>query len=466
MNRRFLRWMTIVLPVGFIGVILAISEIFFLEGLTSAEVIFTLILVSVGALLFSNWVFDLISQREDEIQRGANQLEALNKAALSLITELDLGVVLQKVVDLSCELVTSRYGALGVISEDGDGFEQFITSGISSEERRAIGSNPEGKGLLGLLIKEGESILLNNIIDHESHAGFPETHPFMQSLLGVPIKTKGKVIGNLYLAEKIDPQKKTDNCCLPFTVEDQKVLEMFATQAAIAIENAKLYRQIQQLAILEERQRFGMDLHDGVIQSIYAVGLMLEDIQRRMDEDLISSKEGISTAIRSLNTAISDIRNYILDLRPQHFQGRNILQGIEELARALRANTFMNVHVEIRNVDPRLLNPERTVEILHIAQEALSNVQKHAHASHVDIILSIVDQELSLVIIDNGISITPETLKRPIGNGLLNMRERTAALSGGIDISPGVEGGTEVALTVPLQINTSSEFQSSREKNR
>ncbi len=451
MSRRFFRWMTIILPVTFIGVLLAISEVLFLEGITTAEILFTLTLAAVGAILFSNWVFSLIIQRENEIQRKANQLEALNKAALSLITELDLGIVLQKVVDLSRELVASRYGALGVISEDGDRFEQFITSGISAEERRAIGSSPIGKGILGLIIKEGKPIILNNLREHESRAGFPENHPFMKSLLGVPIKTKDKVIGNLYLAEKIDPQKKVDHGFIPFSEEDQMVLEMFATQAAIAIDNAKLYRQIQQLAVLEERQRFGMDLHDGVIQSIYAVGLMLEDIQRRMDEDLVSSKEGISTAIRSLNTAISDIRNYILELRPQHFQGRNILQGIEELARALRANTFMNVHVDMKNVDPRMLSPERTVEILHIAQEALSNVQKHARASDVDISLCIEGQELRLIILDNGISIRPEALERPNGNGLLNMRERTATLGGEIEIMPREVGGTEVALVVPIQ---------------
>ena len=451
MDRRILRWLTIILPVGFIGVMLVISNLFLSEGLTTAEVVIALLLVTVGAFLFSNWVFGLINQREEEIKRRANQLEALNIAAISLITELDLGVVLQKVVDLSRELVESRFGALGVINEDGEGFEQFITSGISPEERRAIGSGPIGRGIFGVLIDEGEPIILNDVKSHESHSGFPKNHPHMESLLGVPIKTKGKVIGDLYLADKIDPQDRSSNKSVPFTKEDQKILEMFATQAAIAIDNAKLYRQIQQLAILEERQRFGMDLHDGVIQSIYAVGLMLEDIQRRMDVDIPGSKEGISTAIRSLNTAISDIRNYILDLRPQHFQGRNILQGIEELARALRANTFMNVHVDIKKVDPSVLSPERTVEILHIAQEALSNVQKHAHASDVDIIVEMFDKELRLNIQDNGVSIKPGELMGSNGNGLTNMRERTAALDGEIVIAPREVGGTEVSLSVPIR---------------
>ncbi|MEJ2757038.1 MAG: sensor histidine kinase, partial [Anaerolineales bacterium] len=222
--------------------------------------------------------------------------------------------------------------------------------------------------------------------------------------------------------------------------------------AAIAIENARLYRQVQQLAVLEERQRFGMDLHDGVIQSIYAVGLMLENIQRRVENSPDEAKEGISDAIQSLNTAISDIRNYILDLRPQHFQGRNIVQGVEELARALRANTFMDVYVEIKDVDPAQFNPEMTVEILHIAQEALANVKKHAQASEVTITLQVEGKTLNLEIIDNGVSISPGDLQRSRGNGLNNMQERAALLNGEIIITPRLEGGTQVSLTVPMKV--------------
>ncbi len=272
----------------------------------------------------------------------------------------------------------------------------------------------------------------------------------MNSLIGVPIMTKGKVIGNLYLTEKTDPFNPNSDAKLEFDEEDLRILELFATQAAIAIENARLYRQVQQLAVFEERQRFGMDLHDGVIQSIYAVGLMLEDIQRRVRTDPESAVRGISTAGQSLNTAIRDIRNYILDLRPQHFQGRNIVQGMEELARALRANTFMDVNLEITDVESEWINPEKTVEILHIAQEALANVQKHAQASQVDISLRFQNGRLHLDILDNGISIKPQDLHSKVGNGLVNMQERASSLSGEITISPGLEGGTSVNLTVPI----------------
>jgi signal transduction histidine kinase len=278
----------------------------------------------------------------------------------------------------------------------------------------------------------------------------PAHHPEMRTMVGVPIKVKDKIIGNLYLADKIDPFQPENDDMIMFDDEDLRILEMFATQAAIAIENARLYRQVQQLAVLEERQRFGMDLHDGVIQSIYAVGLMLEDIQRRVRSEPDEAKEVITDAIRSLNTAISDIRNYILDLRPQHFQGRNIVQGVEELARALRANTFMDVYVEIKDVHSQSFSPEQTVEILHIAQEALANVQKHAQATEVDISLRVEGRTMILEILDNGISIRPMDLQRTRGNGLNNMQDRAAALNGEIIISPRIEGGTQVKLSVPM----------------
>ena len=161
-------------------------------------------------------------------------------------------------------------------------------------------------------------------------------------------------------------------------------------------------------------------------------------------------KMEIFNSIKSLNTAISDIRNYILDLRPQHFQGRDIVQGMEELTRALRANTFMTVSMDVNNIDSADFTPEQTVEILHIAQEALSNVQKHARASEVNIVLSFEGSNFLLEIKDNGVSIEPKDLQRSRGNGLRNMQDRAASLKGDIQVTPQIEGGTVVRLIVPM----------------
>ena len=452
MDKRTLRWLTIVVPVGFWIGILALRYTVFNEPVSIPEIVVTVALFVLSATMFSNWVFRFIDQREEEIHRRANQFEALNSALLALATELELGVVLQKVVDLSRELVKARFGALGVLDYEGAQFEQFITSGIADEDRSRIGEPPKGHGLFSILVKEGKPVRVDDISSHHRAEGFPPHHPSMQSMLGVPIVSKGVVIGDIYLTDKIIAGDEITGEYGPFTDEDQQLLEMFANQAAIAIENARLYRQVQELAILQERERFGMDLHDGIIQSIYAVGLMLENTQRRIPKEPKESQKQITRAIHALNDVINDLRNYILDLRPQRFQGRNLLEGLQELARALRANTFMTVNVDFDGVSPELLRPEQTVEILHIAQEALNNVRKHARATDVDIRVLWDEGELMLLVEDNGASINTKEILWPTGDGLRNMRERAAALDGEILIGPRDKGGTRVALKVPVKL--------------
>lgn len=442
---RALRWMAIILPVLFWLGVLAVRSLLFPNSLTWQAALFELAAMALGATIFSYFVFHIVQEREDEVQLRSKQLAALHDAAVALTTELELGTVLQKVVDLAHELVKARYGALGVLEEDGKYIEQFVTVGITPEQRALMGPFPRGHGLLGALIHDGKAIRIPNIAGDPRSIGFPPHHPHMTSLLGVPIRFKGRVIGDLYMTDKIG----ADGTANTFTAQDQEVLEMFATQAAIAIENAQLYRQKQQLAILQERERFGMDLHDGIIQSIYAVGLQLEDAQSRIEAEPQSAQARVHQAILDLNDVIRDIRNYILDLRPQRFQGRDLKRGLEELARDLRANTFLDVNLTADNLEPNLLSPEQTVEILHVAQEALTNVRKHARASQVELDLVRDADAVVLLIQDNGIGIT-DAASADGGNGLPNMRERARAAGGDLCIERGKEKGTSVILKIPV----------------
>lgn len=443
LNTSVLRVLAVLLPVAFWFGILVVRTLIFEETRSVAGDIFALVAIGVGAMFFSAWIFGIVDQREAEIQRRSQQLAALHDAAVALTTELDVGAVLQKVVDLARDLVSAQYGALGVLDAEGRFIEQFITSGITPEQRAKLGELPRGHGLLGVLIHEGKPILIPDIQNDPRSVGFPPNHPPMRTLLGVPIESKGHVIGDLYMTDKKSPNGSTTL----FTRQDQEVLEMFATQAAIAIENAQLYRQKQQLAVLQERERFGMDLHDGIIQSIYAVGLTLEEAENRIDNDPREAETRVQQAIHSLNDVIRDIRNYILDLRPQRFQGRDLARGLEELARELRANTFLTVNLNCDALEPNLLTPEQTVEILHIAQEALTNIRKHARASVVALDLIRDADAVVLEIQDNGAGIDV-TRQDGSGHGLKNMRERARALGGDLRIEPGETGGTRVLLKI------------------
>lgn len=448
MSTRALRLIAIVLPTAFWLLVLVLRTELFSEQRSVQGDIFAIVVIGLGAVAFATWIFRVIDNRELEIRRRSGQLAALHSAALTLTTELDLGTVLQKVIELARPLVSAQYGALGVLDDKGEYITQFLTSGITAEQRALMGVPPRGHGLLGALILEGKPIRIPEIEDDIRSAGFPPNHPIMHSFLGVPIKSKGQVIGDLYMTNKVNGM--VTHGYAGFTELDQQVLEMFATQAAIAIENAQLYRQTQQLAILKERERFGMDLHDGIIQSVYAVGLMLEDSQHRIDGEPKEAKARIDRAIHDLNDVIRDIRNYILDLRPLRFQGRDLKRGLEELARGLRANTMLNVSLHLDSSDVSTLSAEQTVEILHIAQETLTNVRKHSRANNVDISLGRDGSDLLLRIKDDGIGLSDERVAETTGHGLQNMRERAMALHGNIRMERNGASGTIVTLRLPL----------------
>lgn len=442
-----LKRLALLLPVLFIGGVLI--GFTFLDPATSWGMVFPVfVILAVGALGFTYWAFGLIERREVEAGWRSEQLAALHEAALALTEELDLGTLLQRVVDRARTLAGAKYGALGVLDENSEFIDQFITSGITPDQRAQLGPLPRGHGLLGVLIKVGESIRVPDIATDARSVGFPPYHPPMQSLLGVPIKFKGEILGDLYLTNKLT----SAGAVTAFSDEDQNLLEMFASQAAIAIKNAQLYRQSHQLALLQERERFGMDLHDGVIQSIYAVGLMLDDAQYRSEPGPPEVKATIARAIEGLNDVIRDIRNYILDLRPQRFQGRHLPEGLEELAREVRAHSFLNVNVEIESGDWTRLSPDITVEILHIAREALTNIRKHAHASGVDVTLKRQPEALALAITDNGIGFDPTQTMNNEGNGLRNMQERAQALGAKIALIQRDAGGMSVELLIPLHV--------------
>jgi GAF domain-containing protein len=193
--------------------------------------------------------------------------DKLIEAGLALSSELSFSAVLQRIIELAVEITGARYGALGVIGPGGR-LTEFVTTGITAEERAAIGDPPVGRGILGALIEEGKPLRLPDISADPRSVGFPPNHPNMKSFLGAPIQFRGEVFGNIYLTEK--------RGALQFDEEDERALVVLATQASVAIENARLYEEVHRLAVLEDRERIAKELHDGVIQALFAVGMGLQ----------------------------------------------------------------------------------------------------------------------------------------------------------------------------------------------
>ena len=371
---------------------------------------------------------------------GRAAVEALSDAIGGIAGILTVEDVLQLIVDRVRELVGARYAALGILGPDHVRIERFITSGITPEQRRLLGDPPQGHGLLGLIIKEGRSLRIADIPAHPASYGFPANHPPMTTLLGVPVWLKNRIIGNLYLTDKVDAGQFSD--------DDQRLVELFAAHAGVAIENARLHEAVQHLAVVDERERIGKDLHDGIIQSLYAISLSLEDVPDLMGDDADEAVARVDRAIDSLNEAISDLRQFVVGLRPEHVDRTDFIGLLATLGDQVRRDGIIGVDLDLppERVD---LPAHTRGEILQIAREALSNAARHARASTARVSLRRDDHALLLELSDDG-SGFDTSLEAPAGHhGLGNMRDRAEALGGTFDIrSSG--SGTTIIVTVPL----------------
>lgn len=370
---------------------------------------------------------------------AAEALDALNRAALTIAGELDSEKVLQQIVDTARELVGAQYAALGVAGQRG-GLQRFIHSGMPREQADRISQLPQGKGLLGIIVSERKPLRVKRMFEDPRSAGFPDGHPSMTSFLGVPIIGVGEPLGNLYLTDKIGSEE--------FSESDQKLVEMLAAHAAIAIQNAQLYEQVERLAILEERTRIGMDLHDGVIQSIYAVGLTLESTRLVLPDNDGEAAQLLDSAVEGLNDAIRDIRNFILDLRPRRFSG-DLSQGLARLVREFQANTMvpvsMTVSQQLENLPTSLARA-----IFLTTQESMANVARHARASNVTLTLMRSDSSVVLAINDDGLGFDPFDNSRQVGHGLANMQARSEGLGGTFSIRSAPGKGTTIIMRLPI----------------
>ncbi len=375
--------------------------------------------------------------------RSLKEVQAALDAAVRGIAGLtSVDDALQVIVDRVRPLVGAQYAALGIVDPDGR-IERFITSGMDDEMRRQIGALPEGHGLLGLIIRENRSFQIADLNVDPRRYGFPPNHPPMTSFLGVPITIKGVSLGRLYLTNRIGAEVFSD--------EDRSLVETFALHAGIAMENARLHEQLQRLAVVDERERISKDLHDGVIQNLYAVGLSLEDVPELMVEDQPEAAARVERAIDSIHLSIKDIRNFIFGLRPELLEGVSVVVGLAALADEYRHN--MIVDLELRLPD-RIAEPpsEVTGHLLAIVAESLSNIVRHSVASRASVTLSTLEggRMLQLAIEDNGIGFDPTGVVKLGHQGLANMRERAAAIGGTITIDSRPGGGTRLIVRVPV----------------
>ncbi len=530
--------------------------------------------------------------------------DALLEAGLTLASELSLPIVLQRIVDLAVEVTDARYGALGVIGP-GDELIDFITTGISAKQRRAIGARPRGRGVLGLLIREPRIVRVKDIASHAASVGFPPNHPPMHSFLGAPVQALGKVYGNIYLAEK--------RGAMEFGLEDERSLHVLATQAGVAIANASLYQNtlqrerwleaqhdittdilegadagailtsvaehardlaganaatiltttstpgqlivaaavgafaqqvigrqvpaaksiaeavmetgqplhtddatthsrgyqpiiqlghvgpaifvplrvgghaigtlmvanttggsrfdestiglvetfadqasvaigygraqadLRRLELMDERERIAKELHDGIIQSLFAVGMGLQGAALMAGSPETEAR--IERAVGELDRVIRDLRNYIFGLRPGILADRQLDQALRELGEDIQKRSTLRVEVHVDGELAALVS-SRSHQIVQMTREALSNVARHAQAKQSVVRLARTGKTAVLTIDDDGVGFDART--DSAGNGLRNMRERATAMGGSLRVSSKAGKGTSLRFTFPI----------------
>ncbi|MBM2810613.1 MAG: sensor signal transduction histidine kinase [Chloroflexi bacterium] len=385
------------------------------------------------------------SRSQERVTRHRDELLALHEATLAIAAELDLLVVLRKIVEEARGLLRAEYGALAILGGDG-GIETFITSGLSEERRASIGSGPQGKGLLGVVLHQGEHLRLPDLTRDPRSAGFPPNHPSMRSLLAVPILLRGQVAGNLYLAKRLGAPA--------FTKEDEEVLVRFATIAALGIQNARLHREVQTVAIVEERDRLAREMQDSVAQVLGYVNIKTQAAGELLEQgDTMRAASQVDQLRLAAREAYDDLRELILGLRTSPTGEHRLADALRDFVSAWQEESGVQARLDVDNLDGRevLDGQLAEVQLVRIVQEALANVRKHAHAHAVGI--SAVEDAgwIEIRIEDDGVGFDPENLQRnQVPHfGLAAMNERAAAVGGslGIDSAPG--RGTCIRVRAP-----------------
>ncbi|HET8616919.1 MAG TPA: GAF domain-containing protein [Actinomycetales bacterium] len=547
-----------------------------------------------------------VIDRTEEMAAGQDRMRGLLDAVVALSSDLTLPVLLQQIVRSACQLVGARYGALGVIAEDGEGLAQFVHEGIDAETARAIGPVPQGHGLLGVLVADPRPLRLDDISQHPASVGFPAHHPPMRTFLGVPVRVRGTVFGNLYLSEKTTGQ--------PFTAEDEDVVLALAAAAGVAIENARLYEEAtrrhrwtealteltpqlfrdptqshhlvaerarlvaeaqltvvlsrpvgeavsisavsksagsnsdmshgdrvsaalatgevplpddevdrlmdggrwpdpardlpatasllgaegplmsapltssaqtrpeaalvllghrerppfsrlsltlltryaeqaglaleylraqterRRLAVFEDRDRIARDLHDQVIQRLFATGLGLQGLLTVVTDSMAAQR--LEGYVDDLDETIQDIRSAIYSLSvagrsggDEHLTHAAVLDVVEELTPVLGERPHLTVTGPVDTV----VGAELRADLLAVLRELLTNVARHAQATHVDVRLEASPDEVVLQVTDDGRGIPPDRSRR---SGLANLTARAARHGGGLSLGQPATGGT------------------------
>jgi signal transduction histidine kinase len=372
----------------------------------------------------------------------STEIRRLLEAVAAMSSDLSLPVVLRRIVVSACELVGAQYAALGVLGP-GTNVEQirlieFITEGTGDEVIRAIGHYPVGRGILGVLIRDPRPLRLHDIAGDPRSYGFPPGHPPMRSFLGVPVRIQDQVFGNLYLTEKRGGGD--------FTPGDEEMVIGLAGAAGVAIENARLRERVSQLAVLEDRERIARDLHDTVIQRLFATGLGLQAVTHVTAKPEVADR--IQQAVDDLDTTIRDIRGVIFALQAHERGEQSLRVRVLSLLTEMKPPLGFEPRAHFDGPVDSAIDDVLAGDLLAVLRELLSNVAHHAGATSADIYL-LAGSEIILRVEDDGRGPGPA---RVGGRGLKNLEARARVHGGSFALVPKEWRGSLAEWRVPRRL--------------
>ena len=382
------------------------------------------------------------------MSEGLDELYQVSQAVLSVTRQMSVHDVLQVIVRSARSLVGARYAALGV-PDQGDSFAEFVVDGISGAEWAAIGPLPRRHGMLAVLLNQGKPERLADIRKDPRFEGWPPAHPQMSHFLGVPVRDGDRVLGIIFAANKTSAAAEKRG----FTDRDEEVLSLFATHAAIALTNARLYERSRELSVMQERSRLARDLHDAVTQKLFSIRAHARAaavLAAREPVDTSRVRAEIEVVGELGAEAHAELRAVIDGLAPPDLEASGLAESLRRYAvLAGRAN---GVPVTVKAACLPPLPPGTETALYRVAQEALHNALRHAGASGITVSLSKTPRQVVLEVSDDGHGFkggSGGTGRAPsAGLGLASMRERAASAGGTLTIRSSPKG-TTVRMTVP-----------------
>lgn len=404
------------------------------------RVIETLAAYAAVAIINARMYADLV-ERDRLLEQHNRELSLLNDIGEMLARTTKIDDILESTLDHVISFLDVEAGEVFLTEEDGSSLRMALHRGESSDAFWTKEQFRLGEGFVGIVADTGKPMLSSTLPSDMRFLRRQVIKAGFTCIACIPLSAHGNVVGVMGVATR-HPELLGDH--------EIELLTAIGTWTGTAIENVRLNQQGRRLAVLEERERIGMDLHDGIIQSIYAVGLALDYARMEVENNPDKALGKLEQAIEGLNSTIRDIRTYIMDLRPRQFRGENLKESLQRLIDETRANTHLEITLNSPEGASIILPTVIATALFHITQEALANVAKHAQATWAKVSLWTAPGRVVLEISDDGTGFDQRKTQLALGHGLANMLTRAHKVGGDIEISSDPGKGTSILAWAPL----------------